>query len=700
MASAVNVGSASVTIMPSMNGFAASFDAAFSGAGSGAGASFSKGLSGSISGVGAKISAEGERGGSGLASGLSKASGPVGGLSSKMAALTGAVGGFAATAVSGVVGAVSGLVGEMVEASDSADKFASTLQFAGLDTSTIEALTASTQEYADATVYDISDIRNVTAQLASNGVENYAQLAEAAGNLNAVAGGNKDTFKSVGMVMTQTAGTGKLTTENFNQLSDAIAGASGPLQQALSDMGAFEGGVGNFRQAMEDGEISADEFFAAVQQLGMTDVAQEAAKSTSTIEGAMGNLQASVVGVGEKAITAIKPAITGAMTGLADGISQIPALFERVLPALQPLGDALMGAFSAAQPYIQSALSSLTSVGTQIISFVAPAVGQIVQKVASELPQVASIVSNVLGAVQGVVTTVLPVIKGVWDAVWPPLSYVVSTVFSIISEVVSSVMGVVQAVISTVSAAIAGDWDGVWSGIQSVFSAVWDAILTVVSGVLSAMTAAVDGALAAIKGIWEGAWSAVSSLLSGAWESMKSVVSGGVDAVIGFISGLPGQIMGFFSDCGSWLVNAGASIINGLLDGIKGAFQGVADFVGGIGSWIVEHKGPPSYDRVMLVENGELIMRGLARGMSGGFDRYVLGAIASASSEMASWQPSVAAAGVGAVRAASSYRAGGSRQLGDTYVIRIDGARINDEQGIRDAARSLVYEARYGRGAM
>ena len=79
---------------------------------------------------------------------------------------------------------------------------------------------------------------------------NYDKLAEAAGNLNAVAGGSADTFKSVAMVLTQTAGQGKLTTENWNQLSDAIPGASGKIQQALKEAGAY---TGNFRDAMADG---------------------------------------------------------------------------------------------------------------------------------------------------------------------------------------------------------------------------------------------------------------------------------------------------------------------------------------------------------------------------------------------------------------------------------------------------------------
>lgn len=74
--------------------------------------------------------------------------------------------------------AFMGLSGEITSASDSAQKFASTLNFAGVSEQQIKRLTASTQDYADKTVYDLNDIRNTTAQLAANGVPNYDKLAE------------------------------------------------------------------------------------------------------------------------------------------------------------------------------------------------------------------------------------------------------------------------------------------------------------------------------------------------------------------------------------------------------------------------------------------------------------------------------------------------------------------------------------------
>lgn len=271
-----------------------------------------RGLSQSVSGVGAQAERAGARMSS-IGSITRSAMGP-------LLALSAAVG-------------VGGFAGEAISASDATEKFVSTLQFAGVDTSTIDRLKDSAKAYADETVYDLSDIQSITAQLAANNVKDFDRLAEAAGNLNAVAGGSSETFRSVGMVLTQTAGQGKLTTENWNQLADAIPGASGQLQKALSDAGAY---TGNFREAMEAGEISADEFNAAILDLGMTDVAREAVTSTSTMEGAWGNFQATMVSGAMQLVDAVKPAVTGLLSDISDKATSVFGWVEgTMVPSLQ-----------------------------------------------------------------------------------------------------------------------------------------------------------------------------------------------------------------------------------------------------------------------------------------------------------------------------------------------------------------------------
>lgn len=562
----------------------------------------------------------------------SKSSGGFG----KFGAAAGAVGGLVSSGIGMAVDAIADLTGDIVEASDSADKFKSTLNFAGLDTGTIDALTASTQEYADKTVYSISDIRNVTAQLAANGVQGFDQLAEAAGNLNAVAGGNADTFSSVGMVLTQTAGAGKLTTENWNQLADAIPGASGKLQEAMLKNGAY---TGNFRDAMEKGEISAEEFNKAVMDLGMTDAAKEAATSTSTIEGAMGNLQASVVGVGTTILDQFKGPLTSGISMLAQGISGLSGVFtglvQTIGPILSQIGTTFQTAFqpvvevvqSQLLPALQPLMSALQNLGNAImpiimtaIQTIAPVLATVVSNIVQTMSVIATAVTPVINNIASLIQAVLPAIQAVFQSWGSAIQGVINAVFPFIQTVITSVMNVVNAIISTVLAAINGDWSGVWEGIQSIVSSVWDGIQSIVSGAINAVSGVISSVLSGISGIFSSVWNGIKGAVSSAWSGITSAVSSGVRSMMNFITSIPSRIMGVFSGAGSWLLSAGRNIIQGLINGITnaigGAISAVKNAVSGIIDGAKSLLGIHSPSRVFDREIGRMIPAGLGRGVS------------------------------------------------------------------------------------
>lgn len=247
-----------------------------------------------------------------------------------------------------VTNAITGLAGEAVNSADSLEKFKSTMNFAGFDTSQIDKARLDVKKYADDTVYDLNTIANTSAQLAANGVKDYLALTQAAGNLNAVAGGNADTYKSVALVLTQVNGAGKLVTQDWNQLANAIPGASGKMQDALRKNGAF---TGNFREAMEKGMISAEHFNKALMDLGFQQVAIDAAKSTATFEGALGQLEAEIVNGLMSVIDAIgMDNITGAIMTLTNFIGGLTKgfvwLFNEINggnPYLQILGTLIIG---------------------------------------------------------------------------------------------------------------------------------------------------------------------------------------------------------------------------------------------------------------------------------------------------------------------------------------------------------------------
>lgn len=585
-----------------------------------------------------------------LASTSSTASGGLKRMGGAAKGATTAVKAVGAAAIAAAAAALGVFAGKAAQASDATHKFRQTLDFAGLDDSTISALTESTQKYADDTVYGLEDIQTITAQLAANGVADYDKLAEAAGNLNAAAGGNAETYKTVGMVMTQTSGLGKLTTENFNQLSEAIPGASGKLKQALSDMGAYEGGVGNFNKAMENGEISAEEFNRAVMELGFEDAAVEAAKSTETFEGAMGNLEAAATAGMVKIVDQVKPYITSAINGVTpviegafnvvsegvgrvvDGIKQfgermapvfepvaqaardIAPLFEQIGgkvtgelgPALEKVGQAIEKVIEAVAPFAETIVSTVGPIVADISGKFVDLGTTISEKLAPIIEGLAQIVAVAMPYIQAVWTNVTNAIKGVVDAVWP-----------IIEQVINTAMTIIQDVINVVLALISGDWGAVWEGIKTLVSDVWEGIKSLIGTAIESVKGVISSVLDSIKGIWDETWNGIKSFFGGLWDGIKQAASDGIDAVYNTVTGIKDKILGFFGDAGQWLVDAGKNILQGLWDGISGALGWLGDQLGGIGDFIIEHKGPPSYDRIMLAKNGELIMRGLIDGIVG-----------------------------------------------------------------------------------
>lgn len=557
------------------------------------------------------------------------------GGTSKFAAIAGAMGGLVSTGVSMAVDAISDLSDDIVNASDSAQKFASTLSFAGLDTSTIDQLTASTQKYADQTVYDLSDIRNTTAQLAANGVDNYANLAEAAGNLNAVAGGNADTFKSVGMVLTQTAGAGKLTTENWNQLSDAIPGASGKLQEAMKKNGAY---TGDFRDAMAKGEITADEFNKAVMDLGMTDAAKEAATSTQTIEGAMGNLEASVVNVGMQILDSFKGPATQGISMLAEGIGGLPQAFKSLtssmMPVLQQVGSVFQSSFApvgqvftsqllpALKPFMQacqnlgSAIMPILNAAFQTFT---PVLGSLVAKFTEVGAAIMTTVTPVINNMAAVVQAVLPTVQAAFTTVASAIQGVIDAVFPYIQTVITTVMNVINAIITTVLAVVQGNWSGVWTGIGNIVTTVWNGIKANVSAAINAVSGVVSSVMGSISANWSGVWNAVKGLVGSAWNGITSTVSNGVNNVMNTVKGIGGKIRGAFSGAGNWLLSAGGNIIRGLVNGIRNAIGEAVNAAKSAASSVVNAAksalGIHSPSRVFRDEVGKMIPAGLGKGV-------------------------------------------------------------------------------------
>lgn len=592
----------------------------------------------------------------------------------KAAAFGNAIGGLAVKGVTALWDTVKGFAGDVVNMSDSTDKFMNTMSFAGIDTANVEKASKAARDYADRTVYDLSTIQNTTAQLAANGIKDYTGLTEAAGNLNAVAGGNADTFGSVAMVLTQTAGAGKLTTENWNQLADAIPGASGKLQEAMLKNGAF---TGNFRDAMAKGEITADEFNQALMDLGMTDVAKQAATSTSTIEGAMGNLEAAVTGGLTDAFNLFKPAVTGGINAAATAVTN---LAQNGTQGLQTFFTQVKdtGAFAALQTAAQSVGGGLQSLWDGIMNVVnamtggqpaGVAFGNMLNAVATAAQTVGGWLKTAGNWISQNLDLVTPLVAAVGGAV--AVVTAVTTAMQLAAAAQALLNAVMAAnpimlVITLIAALVAG---------LTYFFACTNTGRSVWASFTSYLSSCVQG----IIGFFSGLGSTIVNIFNSAANGARNAWNG----VVSWFRGIPGTIGGFFSGAGTLLYNAGASIISGFLNGLKSMWSNVTGWISGIGDWIKAHKGPISYDRRLLIPAGQAIMTGFAQGLNNGFDSNVETAISRANRRLAAMPLNLSAQGNTAT------------PVVNTWNVEINGEVI-DKDGTAKAIKRLLadYDAR------
>lgn len=492
----------------------------------------------------------------------------------KKSALFGAVAGAVSAVTSSAIGAIRGLASEAISASDATDKFRQTMNFAGMDTKVIDEMTVKTREYADVTVYELADIQSMVAQLAANGVQDYANLAEAAGNLNAVAGGNADTFASVGMVMTQTAGAGKLTTENWNQLSDAIPGASGKIQDALREADAF---TGNFRDALAKGEVTAEEFNAAVLKIGSEPIAVEAARSTETFEGMLGNLQAAVTGGLADALNELKPQI-GAFVDGATVV--VEGLVPRFVSVVQTITEAASGAvefFKQNQGWIAplAVTVGVLAAGYELLAFqqTVVAAGGIVSflkglTVVTNLQTAAQTALNVVtnaNPLAKLAVVVAAVVAGlvyfftqtetgraVWQAftnvliaTWTAVSAALAAGFEWVKGVFSGFVEFMQAGWQAFTGSVSSSWGavstyfaagfetvkGVFLGVVEFIQARWQELSSVWTAFSTLITTAFSTAWEIVKDIFATAWLVLVDLVTGNWQQIGETLQAGWAAI-------------------------------------------------------------------------------------------------------------------------------------------------------------------------
>ena len=306
-------------------------------------------------------------------------------------------------------------------------------------------------------------------------------------------------------------------------------------------------------------------------------------------------------------------------------VSVATTVWNGIVEVVTPIIEAIKTAWNSLVEFFTNLWNSITEVATTAWNTLQP----VVEAVWTAIQQ---FITSAIQVIQNVITTGMQIVQNVWNAIWNVFTTIVQTVWTVISTVISTVLNVIAGIISTATALIQGNWSGAWEAIKGVVQTVWNGIQTVISTVINAISNIISTVLSTIQNTVTTIWNGIKDFVSNAINNIKDTVinvanslkdgfMNVLDSLKNGVSNAIDAVKGFFDRL--WnidLSGAGQAIMDGFLNGLKAAWGAVTDFVGGIASWIAEHKGPISYDRRLLIPAGQAIMSGFNTALISGFE--------------------------------------------------------------------------------
>lgn len=388
----------------------------------------------------------------------------------------------------------------------------------------------------------------------------------------------------------------------FIGLSPAIGTATTSvglfLRNAKTIAGTLSGGVtgiSNFVKVgtgivqVASGAKTAEQAFGKLAESShLAAAAQKACAAASFI--AQHTLAFGIVGAITIVVTALVLFFTKTKTGQQmwanfvawlknawNGLSQAATkLWQSVLKSLQPIIKQLQTLWKQFQVFFTAMWNLLKPVVMPVFNFIK------------------QYITTVMRNIMTVIKTSMNIIKIAFSTGWNALTIIVRTVWNVVRTIISTSLSVITGLLKTGTALMRGDWSGAWNAIKGVTSTIWNGITSVINTAMNGLVNIVRTMMNGMRNVFSSVWNGIKGIFQDNINFIKSVTH---------------------IDLGA----QGRAIMDSFLNGLKGAWENVKSFVGGIGRWIKEHKGPLSYDEQLLIPAGQAIMSGLNGGLTTGF---------------------------------------------------------------------------------
>lgn len=318
-----------------------------------------------------------------------------------------------------------------------------------------------------------------------------------------------------------------------------------------------------------------------------------------------------------------------AMKAAAHNLLGDLALGEDVEPALIALADTAKTFFvDNFLPMLWNVVKGIPDILESAFDLVSAAIGENLGSIMDSVPEllqmgqdmIMGIYNSALEAIPELLNIVSDIVNGLVESFmqnWPSIFQAgTDFVFQLIDGLIQAMPDILDAGWNMITSLLQTIYNNAPQFITSGFEVVKNLVLGILDRIPDIINVAVD---------------LIKNIVTTIWNNLPSILEAGVQVISSYISGLAQmipEVLAKIARMGSDIVqsvtgidlwSAGSAIINGFLNGIKSAFEGVKNFVSGIASWIAEHKGPISYDRRLLIPQGNAIMESLQEGLQLGF---------------------------------------------------------------------------------
>lgn len=301
----------------------------------------------------------------------------------------------------------------------------------------------------------------------------------------------------------------------------------------------------------------------------------------------------------------IKTAVSGAIQGVVDWLTQlwgkIQSTLQPIMPILQMLGQIFMQVLGVLVIGIITNVMNIIQGLWTLITIAFQAIGTVISVA----------VQIIVGLFTALIQLLTGDFSGAWETIKTTVTNVLDTIWQYMQSVWESIIGFLTGVMNRTLSMFGTSWSQIWSTITNFVSSIWNTVTSWFSRVASSVAEKMGQALNFIitKGSeWvSNIWNTVTSFASKVADGFKRVVSNVGDGM----SDALGKIKSFFGD----FLNAGAELIGKVAEGVANAAHRVVSAVGdaissawdSVTSFVSGHGGGSGLGKGLAVSQAKVI---------------------------------------------------------------------------------------------